>query len=1010
MEVTRRDFMKVTGAGAATIALSQLGFALAPANAYAKELKIRGATEVLTSCPYCSVICQYIAHVRNGKVVSTEGDADYPVSEGALCAKGAAMLSQINSDARLLKPLYRAPNSDQWEEKDYDWMVKEVARRIKDTRDKYFKEKNAAGQVVNRVDEMFHMGSSQMTNEELSVTRQAVAILGLVNIDHQARVCHSSTVPALAECFGRGAMTNHYIDVKNTDCCLIIGSNAAEHHPMVFRWIMRAKEERGAKIIHVDPKFSRTSARADLHIPLRSGTDIAFVGGMIKYIIDNNKYFKDYVVNYTNAAFIVSNKFKFNDGLFSGYDAKKKLYDKSSWKFEYDANGIPKKDKTLQDPRCVFQMLKKHYSRYDIKKVSEVTGVPAEKLNQVYELYSATGKPDKAGTILYALGWTQHTVGVQYIRTGGIAQLLLGNIGIAGGGVNAMRGEPNVQGATDYAILYDKLPGYHPMPRADLPTLADYNKKFTPISKDPASVNWWQNRPKYVVSMLKAWYGDAATKENDFRYGWLPKLDAATSWDAGDNSFMFHYDKMYKGGIKGGSIFGSNPAQSLPNTTKIRKAMGNLDWVFIADIFHNETTDFWHGPGMNPKDVKTEVFLFPSSHRVEKEGSVSNSGRWIMWHYQATKPRGDSRAMGQTMIDVMNEVKRLYKEKGGTFPEPVVNMDFYDRYDAELIAKKCNGYYVSGPKKGTQVSSFTEFADDGSTASPCWVYAGSFTEQGNQMKNRDLTQNEREAKLGLFPKFSWCWPVNRRILYNRASVDLNGKPWDPSRVVIEWDGSKWIGDVPDGGAPPMSSGKGKYPFIMQTEGFGHLYGPGLVDGPFPEHYEPIETPIKKHLFSNQLNNPCAKVIQSDMDKLAVPGDPRYPIVLTTYSLTEHWCSGSETRNTPPLLEAEPMLYVEMSEELAKEKGIKNGDGVIVESARGRVEAAAMVTMRITPFKIQGKTVHLIGMPFCFGWTTPGCGDATNRLNVSAGDPNTSIPESKACLVNIRKADKVTELY
>ena len=812
-------------------------------------------------------------------------------------------------------------------------------------------------------------------------------------------------------------MTNHWIDIKNTDCALIMGSNAAEHHPICFKWVMKAREERGATIIHVDPKFSRTSARSDFHVPLRSGTDIAFLGGMIKYIIDKEKYFKEYVAEYTNASFVVGDKFGFKDGLFSGFDKKLSTYDKKAWAFAVDANGVPKRDKTLKNPKCVFQLLKKHYSRYDLKNVSAITGVSEKNLLKVYETYAATGQKDKAGTVMYALGWTQHTVGVQNIRTSAIVQLLLGNIGVAGGGINALRGEPNVQGSTDHCILYHILPGYHSVPRAHWPTLADYQKANTPISNDPLSANWWQNRPKYVVSLLKSWFGEAATPENDFGYSWVPKGDTPKGLVQGDYSHLHIFDRMYKGKIKGGSIWAHNPAQSIPNTTKVRKAMDNLDWLYISEIHQNETTDFWHRPGVNPKDIKTEVFLFPACHRVEKEGSISNSGRWVLWHYKAAEPAGESKSMGETMVEIMNAVRKLYREEGGVFPEPIVNLNWPSHFDADQIAKECNGFFLKDTtikdktyKAGSLVPSFANLADDGSTSSRNWLYTGSYTEEaGNKMKNRDLSQTDLQAKIGLFPGYSWCWPVNRRVLYNRASVDLNGKPWDPTRVVIEWDGSKWIGDVPDGGWPPMATGKGKYPFIMQKEGHGALYGPGREEGPFSEHYEPIETPVKKHPFSKQLSNPCAKIIESDMDKRATPGDSKYPIVLTTYSLTEHWCGGGETRNVPSLLEAEPQLYVEMSEELAKEKGIKNGDGVIVESARGRVEAVAMVTMRMTPFKIQGKTVHEIGMPFAFGWTTPGVGDATNRLCVSAGDPNTSIPEYKACCVNLKKADKLTEL-
>ena len=788
-----------------------------------------------------------------------------------------------------------------------------------------------------------------------------------------------------------------------------MGSNAAEHHPVCFKWVLKAKDERGAQIIHVDPKFSRTSARSDFHVPLRSGTDIAFMGGMIKYILENNKYFKEYVAEYTNASMIVSPKFKFNNGLFSGYDPKLKTYDKSSWAFELDANGVPKRDKTLTNPRCVFQLLKKHYQRYDLGRVSSITGVSAANLMKVYQAFAGTGKRDKAGTILYALGWTQHTVGVQNIRSAAIIQLLLGNIGVAGGGINALRGEPNVQGSTDHCILYHIIPGYMSVPRANWPTLDEYNKANTPLSKDPMSANWWQHKPKYMVSLLKSWFGENATKENGFGYEWLPKADVARGVEQGDYSYLMLFDRMYKGQIKGGSIWATNPAQSVPNSNKVRKALANLDWLHVAEIHNNETTDFWHGPGMDPKKVKTEVFLFPSCHRAEKEGSISNSGRWVLWHNKAVDPMGDSKSMGQIMVELMGELKDLYEDKGGKYKEPIVKLNWPDEFDADEVAKRINGYYVSGPNKGKLVESFTKLADDGSTASMNWLYCGSYNEEGNKMKKRDLRQTPLQAKVGLYPGFSWAWPVNRRVLYNRASVDLNGNPWDPERTVIRWNGEKWEGDIPDGGWPPIATGKGKHPFIMHKHGFSQIYGPGRAEGPFSEHYEPIETPVRSHPFSGQLNNPCAKIIDSDMDKRAVPADPKYPIVLTTYSLTEHWCGGGETRNVPSLLEAEPQLYVEMSKELAALKGIKNGDPVIVESARAQVEAVAMVTVRMTPFVIQGKVVHEIGMPFAFGWTKKGVGDATNRLCISAGDPNTTIPEFKACCVNIRKAAKVTEL-
>ena len=807
-------------------------------------------------------------------------------------------------------------------------------------------------------------------------------------------------------------MTNHWIDIKNADVVLIIGSNAAEHHPVSFKWIMRAKDN-GAALIHVDPKFSRTSARCDYHVPLRSGTDIAFLGGMVNYILESNSYFHDYVVNYTNASFIVGKGYDFKDGLFSGYDAKARKYDQSKWGFEKGPDGAPLRDATLKHERCVFNLMKKHYSRYTLKNVSDITGVSEENLLKVYKQFCATGKPDKAGTILYALGWTQHTVGVQNIRCSTLVQLLLGNIGVAGGGINALRGEPNVQGSTDHALLYHVLPGYIGLPLAPWQTLAQFNKANTPVTKIPNSANWWGNRPKYFASLLKGWYGEEAKPENDFCYGLLPKGEPGA-----DYSYMYVMDKMYQGKIKGGFVFGVNPMNSFPNTNKMRKALDNLDWMVCAELHNSETTDNWHRPGVDPKKMKTEVFLLPSAHRVEKAGTISNSGRWLLWFDKAVEPAGEARNFADMFVPLINKLRELYKAEGGKLPEALLKMNWPEKYDPEEWTRRINGFFWADTKignrlykKGDLVPAFGNLQADGSTSSLNWLYTGSYTEdEGNKSKRRDPTQTPMQAAIGLYPNWSWCWPVNRRILYNRASVDLNGKPYNPKKAVIEWDGKKWVGDVPDGPwAPQADTKNGKLAYIMTTDGYAQLYGPGRLDGPFPEHYEPAETPVAQHPFSKQLSSPVYKFHTSDMDKLAKAADPKYPIVLTTYSMTVHWCGGGETRNVPNLLEAEPQLYVEMSPELAKEKGIANGDGVIVESARGRVEAIAMVTVRIRPFKVMGKTVHLIGMPFAYGWTTPKCGDSTNRLTIVACDPNTTIPEAKACCVNIRKADKLTEI-
>jgi formate dehydrogenase major subunit len=802
-------------------------------------------------------------------------------------------------------------------------------------------------------------------------------------------------------------MTNHWIDLQHSDCILIQGSNAAENHPMSFKWIMKAKEH-GAKVIHVDPRFSRTSSKADFYTALRSGTDIAFLGGMIKYIIENEKYFKDYVLNYTNASFIVDDKFDFNDGLFSGYDPTTRKYDKSYWAIKKGTNGIPERDLTLQNPRCVFQLLKNHYSRYSIEKVSSITGTPVEDLMTVYEMYSSTGVKDKAGTVMYALGQTHHTTGVQNIRTLCMIQLLLGNIGICGGGVNAMRGEPNVQGSTDYAILYHYLPGYLAAPRASQPTLNDYLTVNTPTSSDPLSANWWQNTPKYAVSLLKTWFGAKATQENDFAYSWLPKLDDGQSADV-----LNMVDKMFNKKIKGLTVIAQNPACSLPNANKVRRAMTNLDWAVHVNIFDNETASFWKGPGMDPAKIKTEVFLLPASASVEKEGSQSNSGRWVQWKYKAAASPGDAISTGDIVYRIMSKVKELYQKDGGVFPEPVLNLEWNYAdgkgwFDPLKAAKAVNGYFLEDMtidgkiyKKGDLVPGFSLLQADGKTSSGCWIISGSFAQDGtNLMARRKM---DDPTGLGLYPQWSWCWPVNRRIIYNRASVDLNGRPYNPERPLLAWIDGKWMGDIPDGPWPPLSdTEKGKYPFIMKPDGVASLFGPGLADGPFPEHYEPFEGPMK-NLMSSQQNSPIIKIFSGELDKFA-NNDPKYPFVMTTYSSTEHWCTGGITRWQSWLTELQPQAYVEISEELAKLQGIKRGDKVIVQSARGSLECNALVTNRFRPFKCGGKIIHQVGMTFNYGWLFPtDCGDSANLLTPTVGDGNTMTPEYKACMVNVRKA-------
>jgi formate dehydrogenase major subunit len=807
-------------------------------------------------------------------------------------------------------------------------------------------------------------------------------------------------------------MTNHWVDIKNSDCVLIMGSNAAENHPISMKWVLKAKDN-GATIISVDPRFTRTSALADFYTALRSGTDIAFLGGMINYILEKNKFFKDYVDNYTNASYIVQSKYGFKDGLFTGYDPKTRKYDASMWAFEKDANGVPVKDPTMSNPRCVLQLLKKHYSRYTPEKVSSITGTPVPDLLKVYELYSSTGNPDKAGTVLYALGWTHPTVGTHNIRMSSINQLLLGNIGIAGGGIDALRGQPNVQGSTDGCLLFHLIPGYLKVPRSSQQSLEKYLKESTPKTGESQSANWWQNYPKYTVSLLKSFYGENASKDNDFGYAWLPKPEDGKTY-----SWLDIFDEMYNGKIKGMLLFSQNPAGSSPNTNKVVGGLSKLDWLVHTNIFNNESASFWHGPGLDPKKIKTEVFLLPAACSVEKEGSLSNSGRLAQWRQKAANPPGDAISDGEMVNRLVVKLKELYKKDGGKNPESILNLkwDYQDEkghFDPVKVAKENNGYFLKDVtlkdptgkdlnfKKGDSVPSFAFLQLDGSTSSGNWLYCASFTNAGNMMARRG---KEDPTGLGLFPNWSWCWPVNRRVLYNRASCDPSGKPWNPKRPLLKWDEGKWVGDVPDGPWPPMSDKqKGKFPFIMKPDGLAYLFGPGMVDGPLPEHYEPLETPLAKNIMSDQLNNPAIKIFKSDMDKVA-SHDPKFPIVCSTNTVTEHWCSGSMTRWQPWLLEAQPELFVEISPQLAQEMGIKNGERVKVSSIRGNVECVAMVTPRIRPFKIGGQTVHQVAMPFCFGWLIPKSDKnyATNLLTPSVGDANTMCPEYKGFMVNVKK--------
>jgi len=819
-------------------------------------------------------------------------------------------------------------------------------------------------------------------------------------------------------------MTNHWCDIQNSDCIIIVGSNAAENHPVSFKWVTKAMEENGATLISIDPRFTRSSSKADIFAKMRSGTDIAFFGGMIKWVLDDmevhpESYNMTYVTEYTNAPFLIDSEFGSAaelDGKFSGFvpgdDPDFGKYDKSTWKWQTDEQGIPLKDRTLQDPNCVFQLLKKQYARYDADTVCNTTGTDKEIFLKICETYArSTGPVGKSGTIMYAMGTTQHTHGTQNIRSYAILQLLLGNVGVAGGGINALRGESNVQGSTDHCLLFHILPGYLKPPVATETTLQDHldGREAAFATSDDKSASWWLNYPKYFVSLLKSWYGGNATPENDFGYDWLPKLEPGTNY-----SHIALFEAMAAGTVKGLFCWGQNPAVGGPNAFAERQALQNLDWLVSVDLWETETCAFWQEPGLDPAGIQTEVFSLPAAASYEKEGSVVNSGRWSQWRWKAVDPPGEARADLEIVNELTLKLIDLYEAEGGRVPEPITQLRWKGWYDADplprgaesltdLVSREINGWAETDIDDqytaGQLIASFGHLKADGSTSSANWLYTQSYNEKdGNCQKWRDNT-DYHPAGIGLYSKWSWCWPLNRRIIYNRASVDLDGNPWDPEDFVIRWAGpeTKWVGDVPDGGWPPMTQEGTRYPFIMKPQGFARIFGPGLADGPFPEHYEPLESPIDNPLSSTQ-NDPAITVWRPE----EVGDRNEYPIVCTTYRVTEHWQAGQMTRNLPWLVELMPQMFVEMSEELAAELGISNAELVTVESVRGKLQAVAIVTKRFKPFELGGETVHQIGLPWHWGFQGLCIGDSANKLSPYVGDANTMIPEFKAFLVRVRK--------
>jgi formate dehydrogenase major subunit len=802
-------------------------------------------------------------------------------------------------------------------------------------------------------------------------------------------------------------MTNSWTDIKNTDLVVIMGGNAAEAHPCGFKWVTEAKANRGAKLIVVDPRFTRSASVADVYAPIRQGSDIAFLLGVINYCMRNGKVHWDYVKSFTNAPYIVRDGFGYQDGLFTGYDEARRDYNRSTWEYQLGPDGYVVSDETLSHPRCVWGLLKSHVSVYTPEMVERICGTPKDKFLQVAAMIAETSSPTKTMTSMYALGWTQHSKGSQNIRAMAMLQLILGNIGVRGGGMNALRGHSNIQGLTDLGLMSNLLPGYLTLPTDKEVDLNSYmsSRQFKPLR--PNQTSYWQNYRKFFVSFQKAMWGSAATTENSFAYDYLPKLDVP-SYDV-----LRAFELMHQGKMNGYFCQGFNPLLAFPNRKKLTAALSKLKYLVTMDPLETETARFWENHGeFNPVDsaqIKTEVIQLPSTCFAEDEGSLTNSGRWLQWHWAGGTPPGEAKRDNWIMAQLYVRLRALYKKEGGPFPEPILHLQWAYKDPgeptADELAKEINGYVtedVTDPndpthvvlQKGKQVASFAVLRDDGKTACGCWVYSGCYNEAGNNMARRDNTDPD---DAGFYLNWAFAWPLNRRLLYNRASADLSGQPWDPTRKVIAWNGQSWTGyDVPD--IAPNAKPDVVGPFIMNPEGTARLFTRAMMrDGPFPAHYEPFESPILNPIAPRIRGNPVARVFRSDMEQFGDPGE--FPYAATSYRLTEHFHYWTKHNRVNAALQ--PEFFVEIGEDLAREKGITAGGWVRVFSKRGSVTAKAVVTKRISTLTCDGQKVHIVGIPLHWGFigvTKKGFGP--NSLTPYVGDANIETPEYKAFLVDI----------
>jgi formate dehydrogenase major subunit len=830
--------------------------------------------------------------------------------------------------------------------------------------------------------------------------------------------------------------------MANSDCILIQGSNMAECHPVAFQWVVEAKQ-RGAKVIHVDPRFTRTSALADLHVPLRAGSDIVFLGALVNYVLEHERYFKEYVVRYTNAPVLIGEEFADTedlDGLFSGFDPERGVYDDSSWQYagggddgehaegehesetgqHFGALGAPtgtaeppEQDETLQHPRCVFQLLRKHFRRYTPQLVEQVCGVPAGQFLQVAELLCENSGRERTTSFAYAVGWTQHSVGAQYIRTAAILQLLLGNIGRPGGGIMALRGHASIQGSTDIPTLYNLLPGYIPMAHAEgYPDLASY------LASHTKKGGFWGHMDSYLISLLKAWWGEAATATNDFCFDYLPRI-------SGDHSTYQTTLDMLDGKIRGFFLLGENPAVGSANSRLHRLAMAKLDWLVVRDLVEIESASFWRDAPeiesgeLRTEDIGTEVFLLPAASHVEKEGSFTNTQRLLQWREKALDPKGDCRSELWFMFHLGRIIRERLAGSGDPKDRPVLDLTWdyptsgpHEDPEAEAVLREINGW---GPD-GRALPAFTELEADGSTACGCWIYCGCYAGEVNQVARR----RPRGEQSWVAGEWGWAWPANRRILYNRASADPEGRPWSERKRYVWWDeqAGEWTGeDVPDfpktkrpdyrppEDAEAEEANAGDEPFIMQVDGRGALFVPsGLTDGPLPAHYEPQETPFANRLYGQQQNPVRQQFGRAGNRYHPAPGDPAaevYPYVFTTYRLTEHHTAGGMSRFQAYLSELQPEMFCEVSPALAAERELVHGGWATIVTARAAIEARVLVTGRIRPLTVDGRTVHQVGLPYHWGNRGLVTGDAANDLLSIVLDPNVHIQEAKAATCDIR---------